>query len=219
MFFNPLLEHAIELSAQWHDQTYRKSRWRELAFDVPDEQGLQVPVMAHVTNVALVVQRAGWDDETVAAAFLHDVLEDANRYGAALRLERLNELFGETVASYVVQVTEQKYDAEGRPRPWRARKEGYLAQLQAGRPNGAAISLADKTHNLWTFSEAISRGIDIFTPAPGRRALSAGPDEQLWFHHAVIDASRAHRDPRLEPMRAELEREIERFTALLAGLV
>jgi (p)ppGpp synthase/HD superfamily hydrolase len=211
VLFNPLIEHAIELSAQWHDRTYRKSRWRDPAFEVPPEEVLHVPVMAHVTVVALTVQRAGWDDATVAAAFVHDVVEDANRFGGAMRLERLVTLLGEAVAARVVEVTEQKYDEAGQPRPWRARKEGYVAQLRRGTPEAMAISLADKLHNLWTINEAIQRGVDVFTPGEGRKALGAPPVEQRWFYEAVFSASLAHSDPRLVPIREAYGREIARF--------
>lgn len=214
MLLSPLIEQAVELSAQWHDRTYRKSRWRDPAFDVPPEEVLRVPVMAHVTAVALAVQRAGWDDATVAAAFVHDVVEDANRFGAVMRLERLAALLGPDVAARVAQVTEQKHDADGRPRSWRARKEGYLAQLRAGTPEGAAISLADKVHNLWTVNRALERGVDVFTSDRDRRGLSAGPEAQRWFHEAVYQASLAYSDPRLAPMRAALREEIGRFVAL-----
>jgi hypothetical protein len=216
VLFSPLLEHAIELSAQWHDRTYRKSRWRDPAFDVPPDDVLGVPVMAHATAVALTVQRAGWDDATVAAAFVHDVVEDANRFGAAMRLEQIAALLGADVAARVAEVTEQKYDEAGRLRPWRVRKEGYLEQLRRGTPEGAAISLADKLHNLWTMNEAIGRGIDVFAAGEGRRPLREGPVGQLWFYQATPEATRHHADPRLEPLRAELAREIDRFAGLTA---
>ncbi len=212
--FSPLIEQAIELAAQWHDQTYRKSRWRDAAFTLPDEEILRVPVITHVTAVALSVQRAGWDDGAVAAAFLHDVIEDANRLRQSLRLEQLQAWMGEDVAALVLEVTEQKVDENGKPRSWRARKEGYLAHLRTGSARSVAISLADKLHNLWTMNQSLELGIDVFTSDAGRKALSAGPDEQRWFHQAVLETSRLHADVRLEPLRAQLEMEVERFTAL-----
>lgn len=216
--FSPLIEHAIELSAQWHDRTYRKSRWRDAAFEVPPEDLLRVPVMAHVTAVALTVQRAGWDDATVAAAFVHDVLEDANHYGDALPREVLARLLGDDVVARVLQVTEQKYDDAGNPRSWRVRKEGYVAQLHHGTAEGAAISLSDKLHNLWSINNALMRGIDVFTSATGRHGLSAGPDAQRWFHRAVLDASHAYDDPRLAPQREALVAELDRFDTLVEGV-
>lgn len=214
VLFSPLIEQAIELSAQWHDGTYRKSRWRDPAFDVPPDELLGVPVIAHVTTVALTVQRAGWDDTTVAAAFLHDVIEDANQYGESLRYGELCALMGQDVADLVQVLTEQKLDAHGQYRTWQAREEDYVAHLPQSPAAAVAISLADKWHNLWTINASLERGINMFEAAPGRRRLSAGPAQQRWFHQAVLTASLSHSDPRLIPLREGLIAEITRFEHL-----
>ena len=214
--FSPLIEHAIELAAQWHDQTHRKSRWRDPAFEIPEEETLRVPVVSHVTNVAMIVQRAGWDDATIAAAYLHDIIEDGNRYGRTLRYEELCALMGREVADRVLEVTEDRCDEDGRPLPWRARKERYVARLHTASDEAVAISLADKLHNLWCINETLLGGIDVFTSGPDHRALSAGPGAQRWFYRAVLDASRTHTDPRLVPLRDRMEQELERFEATTA---
>lgn len=209
--FSPLVEQAVELSAQWHDRTYRKKRWRDAPFEVPAHVILRVPVIAHVTAVAITVQRAGWHDEPVAAAFLHDVLEDANRYGRTMRSEELREALGDTVLQHVLDVTEAQYDDEGEPVEWRARKEGYLAQIRGASPGSAAISLADKLHNLWSINQGLGSGVSVFKEDRYGRGLSYGPAEQLWFHVSVVEATARHDDPRLEPMRARLRQELELF--------
>lgn len=214
MIFNPLVEHAIELAAQWHDVTYRKSRWRDPAFTLPEETVLRVPVIAHVTTVAMTVQRAGWEDEVVAAAFLHDVLEDANRYGEAFRREAMRALLGEEVVALVEIVTEEKQDEAGHWRSWHDRKRDYVAQIRRGVPGAAAISLADKLHNLWSIDESLARGLDVFTPGPNRKALSAGPAEQHQFYHDVLEATTLFDDLRLVPMRTRLQQELKRFEVL-----
>ena len=214
--FSTVVEQAIELSAQWHDQTYRKKRWRDAPFEVPAHEILRVPVIAHVTAVALTVQRAGWDDETVAAAFLHDVLEDANRFGQSMRAEELREALGEGVLKRVRDVTEPQFDAEGQPRPWEDRKKLYLDQIRSGSREAAAISLADKLHNLWSINQGLGRGIDVFRTDEQGHGLSVGPDQQLWFHTAVLDATDAHNDARLGPMRDRLVEELERFRQSLS---
>ncbi len=212
--FSPLVERAIELSAEWHDQTYRKSRWRGYAFDAPPETALHIPVMAHVTAVALTVQRAGWDDETIAAAFLHDIIEDRNRFKGTFTAERLAEVMGEAVTARVLGVTEPKLDEHGAHLPWRFRKEAYIDGLRASSAEAVAISLADKLHNAWTMNQALEAGLDIFSDGPNHRGLSAGPESQRWFFHAVLAASEAFDDARLEPMRARLRDEIVRFERL-----
>lgn len=212
--FSPLVEQAIELAAQWHEGTYRKSCWRDAAFDLPGGEALRVPAMAHVTAVANIVQRCGWGEVAVAAAFLHDTLEDPNRWGGYLPAEALRQTVGEEVTGLVLAVTEQKFDEGGHARTWRERKEGYLAGLRAAPAAALAISLADKLHNLWTMNRALESGIDIFTPAADRRGLSAGPADQRWFFEAVLEVSRIQTDPRFDSLRAALLREMEEFVRL-----
>lgn len=214
--FNPLLERAIELASEWHDGTYRKGRWRPPIFALPDDAPVRVPAMAHVTTVALTVQRAGFDDEVVAAAFLHDSIEDANRTGALLRREVLEDVMGARVTSLVLHVTEPKYDAGGLPLAWQPRKDAYLETIRAAPLEAAAISLADKLHNLWTTNEGLAAGIDVFSTGAGRIGLTSGPEKQRWFYRAVLDATAPHADERLDGIRVALAAEQERFDSLVA---
>lgn len=213
--FSPLIEQAIELAAQWHDGMYRKRRWRDPAFEVPSGATARVPVMAHVTSVAMTVQRAGWDDATVAAAYLHDVIEDANRHGQHLRFEQLRDALGETVAAIVEGVTERMYDADGNRRSWHARKRDYVDQLRVGRVESMAVSLADKLHNLWTINQGLAAGNDVFSRGTNGRGFNAGPEQQLWLHRAVMKAAIRHDDARLDPIQKRLRQEVEQFEAHL----
>ena len=215
--FSPLVERAVEIAAEWHDGTYRKGRWSDPCVVGPGGQPARVPAMAHVTAVAMSVQRAGWSDEAVAAAFLHDVLEDENRHGETMARETLAGLVGDEVTRIVEAVTEPKRDAEGDWLPWRVRKEAYLATLAAGPVEAAAVSLADKLHNVFSMASSLACGIDIFASGPGRRALSAGPEAQRWYFDAVLAATEAHDDPRLVPMRVRLRTEVERFTQAMGA--
>jgi hypothetical protein len=215
--FSPLIELAIELSSEWHQGQHRKGRWRPPTFSY-EEAGadVRVPVMAHLTSVASIVQRAGWPDPVVAAAYLHDILEDKNREGEYYNEADLVETVGEEVAGYVKTLTETKRYPDGSHIPWKERKDEYIAQIRDGSPGAAGISLADKLHNLWTMNQSLDLGINIFADADGRKGLSAGPDQQKWFYTAVLEATRAHGDPRLPPMRGRLDWEIDRFTELTA---
>ena len=221
--FSPLIEQAIELASEWHAGTYRKGRWRPRSFEVPamdpangalkkSEHIPGVPMMAHVTNVAMVVQRAGWEEPVVAAAFLHDLLEDPNSFGQRMSHVRFAELMGNEVATLVATVTEPKWSRDGVPLPWAFRKNAYVEQVAKGPSGAAAISLADKLHNAWSMAQSLEAGIDIFTDGPGRRALSAGPAEQRQFFSAVLDATEQHADERLVPLRTRLREEVIRFS-------
>jgi (p)ppGpp synthase/HD superfamily hydrolase len=215
--FSPHLEHAIELCAQWHDQTYRKSRWRDEAFEIPPEDYLGVPVVAHLTAVALTVQRAGWDDTTVAAALLHDVIEDRNRWRKHLAADELEALIGRDVTALVQHVSERKYDPDGNPRSWRDRKEAYIAGLRTAPDGAVAISVADKLHNLWTINESLRNGTDVFSEEENRRALNGTPDEQLWLVGEVLSIASLREDARFMEIRRQLQEEIDRFRQLTAA--
>ena len=209
--FSPLVERAIEIAAEWHDATYRKGRWSDPVVEHADGSASRVPAMAHVTAVAITVQRAGWGDAAVAAAFLHDTLEDPDRYGRVMTSRALDALVGGTVVRIVEAVTEPKRDASGEWLPWRVRKEAYLDALRAGPAEGAAVSLADKLHNAFSMASSLDAGIDIFADGPGRRALSADADAQAWFFNATLAVTEQFDDPRLVPMRERLAEEVRRF--------
>ncbi len=207
--FSPLVERAIETAAEWHDGTSRKGRSTPPIVTSPDGHASRVPTMAHLATVALTVQRAGWPDEAVAAAFLHDTLEDPNRYGQRLARETLVAVVGERVVGLVEAVSEPQLDADRLP--WRERKDAYLRHVAGGAPAAAAISLADKLHNAHAMASSLEAGVDIFTTTQDRVGLSAGPRDQSWFFRAVLDATRVHGDARLGAMRDRLAAEIERF--------
>lgn len=209
--FSPLVEHAIELASEWHDQTYRKGRWRDTAFAFPEDDFLRTPVMAHLTTVSFTVQRAGWDEVTVAAAFLHDCLEDRNRFRSRWTYEGLRDAIGVDVADLVREVTEPRLAEGGEKLSWEGKKMGYVANLRGNSARAAAISLADKQHNLWNINQTVERGINVFKASGNRRPLSAGPKRQHGFYQAVLQATEHHDDSRLEPLRTALQHEIDRF--------
>lgn len=213
-FFSPLIEKANELAAEWHAGTYRKGRWRLPAFSFPNGDPPRIPTISHVTMVAFTVQRAGWDETTVAAALLHDILEDPNQLGQIMTFEMLSKLMGERVAQLVSEVTEEKTDTHGKKLSWKERKIGYIEGLMQYSVEAAAISISDKIHNLWSLNQSLTEGINVFQSAGHRRGLNAGPEPQRWFYKEVYEATLHHHDERLAPMRQRYLDELEQFQQL-----
>lgn len=212
--FDPVLERATELAATWHSGTYRKGQWRAPVYESEKGRAAPVPVFSHLTAVALTVQRAKWPAVVVAAAFLHDILEDANRRGERMKPETLAARMNDEVATLVQHVTEDSYDASGQKRPWRTRKEAYIAHLKEAPDEAVAISLADKLHNLWTMNQSLDAGLPLFKGGDDFIALSAGPEEQQWFFQSMLRATAEHRDTRLAALRDQLTQEVARFERL-----
>ena len=94
------------------------------------------PYAEHPVTVAETVSAAGFDEEVVAAALLHDIVEDT-----ALGVDELEEHFGPRVARLVEAMTD---DAE----PYKRRKAVHREQISRADTDAAAIYAADKLSNL-----------------------------------------------------------------------
>lgn len=112
-----------------------------------------VPYFTHLEAVAELVVKHGYDDEvTVAAAYLHDLLEDQPAYADELRA-----VMPPVVVETVQVLSETKLDSRGNERPKAERFDDYCAALR--QPTDAArralpISAADKIHNAYSLIEA-----------------------------------------------------------------
>lgn len=149
---------ASELAARAHNDQVRKSG------------GL--PYFTHLEAVARLVEEHGHDDPVViAAAYLHDLLEDRPAFADELRARMPLE-----VVETVEALSEVKHDEQGRRLPKSVRFERYLRGLsQRSRITERAlpISCADKIHNVESLIEAESRGEPLFLK------LNTRPGEQL----------------------------------------
>ncbi len=98
------------------------------------------PYHKHPVAVATTLLEAGVEDEEVlAAAVLHDVIEDTG-WGAA----DLEERFGPKVAGLVLEVTEVTTHADGSRATRKAIEREHLAKAS---PEGQSIKLADMLDN------------------------------------------------------------------------
>jgi GTP diphosphokinase / guanosine-3',5'-bis(diphosphate) 3'-diphosphatase len=98
-----------------------------------------VPYINHLAEVArlLAVATKGADAELVAAGWLHDTVEDT-----ATSREELISIFGNDVASLVMEVTDDK------SLPKAERKRLQVVKTPAKTPRAKMIKLADLTSNL-----------------------------------------------------------------------
>lgn len=184
--FSPLIERAMRVAARSHREQRRKAS--------------DLPYLSHPASVALILLKAGFDDDfLLAAALLHDVVEDTD-YTAA----RLAEEFPPAVVQIVQALSERKTDEQGRKRPWMDRKTEHLRDLAGATVEAKAVMLADKLHNLGCMLLDYEREGESMW---GR--FNAPKAEVFWYHAAMIDAADCG-DPRVARMqqaaRAVLER-------------
>ncbi|HXW00209.1 MAG TPA: GTP diphosphokinase [Anaerolineae bacterium] len=139
------------------------------------------PYFQHSLAVANILAELRMDHETIAAAILHDVLEDT-----PITLEEIETQFGSSVAKLVDGVTKMGQIQEFRGQNKKSKKE--RAQAESLRKMLLAmvddvrvvlIKLADRTHNMRTLAylredkrQRIAREtLDIFAPLANRLGI------------------------------------------------
>jgi (p)ppGpp synthase/HD superfamily hydrolase len=158
-FHSDLLNRAVAFALQHHGAQVRKVDGR-------------TPYVAHLMGVAFLLLRAGYDDQTVAAGLLHDVLEDTE-----VEYDELERAFGARIAEIVQGVTEDKR------LPWEARKQLYVRTVAAAAPEVKAVCAADKINNLCSIAAAhTDRGPAVW------QVFKRGREAQLGFYDATFEA-------------------------------
>lgn len=109
----------------------------------------------HLAEVAWLLQDAGLDPKTVAAGFLHDIIEDCGHTQTQLA----HEIGNANVAEIVKWVSEDKlHPVTGKKQSWEVRNQGYLERLQSAPDNVRALSCADKTSNMRDMNRLLAKG-------------------------------------------------------------
>jgi (p)ppGpp synthase/HD superfamily hydrolase len=178
-----LIIRALELAAQWHEGQWRKH---------PTEQ---IPYIAHPAGVGMLLERAGFGEEVVAAGILHDVIEDCD-----VTPEELSQAMNARIAELVLFVTEPP-----KVRSWRERKDAYLEQLRHAPVEALAIACADHIYNLHSLLQSAKMSENVWS------LFKAAREEKIKYEEAVLATVTA----RLQnPLVDELRQVVEQVRAL-----
>lgn len=171
MTFSNLIERALRVAATAHEGQYRK--------------GSRLPYITHPVAVMLILEQAGFTDpHLLAAALLHDVVEDTVYTAGQLAAE-----FPAPIPEYVAALTERKHDADGAPRSWRNRKEEHLVHVAAAPLPARAIALADKLHNLSTILYDLEQGDSLAARDAIWSRFNAPRADLSWYYRFMIAAA------------------------------
>lgn len=131
------------------------------------------PMIIHPINVANILSEYGYDDNVVAAAYLHDVIEDT-KY---TKEDLLNE-FNDDIVSLVLGATE-----EDKSLSWEERKTITIDKVKYLDLRHKAVVCADKISNL--------EDMRIIFEVRGKKDFSAfkrGFDKQKWYYTEVYNS-------------------------------
>ena len=123
------IEKAIAFAANAHDGTKRKGKNR--------------PYILHPLEVMLIIADYTDDEDVIAAAVLHDTVEDTGVTAEDIRRE-----FGERVSELVAAESENKRRGESSENTWQIRKCETIDHIKAASRDAKLICLGDKLANL-----------------------------------------------------------------------
>lgn len=135
---NELIEKAKEFAIKAHNSITHKRKYTDEPYHV------------HPERVAKLVATITSDEEVIAAAWLHDVLEDVAPKNLNFNENTIRQLFGDRVLQLVLEVTDVSKPENGNRAKRKAIDREHLAKAS---DDGKTIKLADLIDNIIDISE------------------------------------------------------------------
>ena len=158
-----LVSEAIAFAVKAHDGMRRKKS--------------DAPYILHPMEAAVIVGTMTDDQNLIAAAVLHDVVEDAD-----IAMEEIEEKFGKRVRELVDSETEDKRANLPPEETWRIRKEESLVVLKNTDDMGVLmVWLGDKLANM----RSIYRDFLVEGVAMWQRFNEKDVAEQAWYYRTI----------------------------------
>lgn len=135
------------------------------------------PYILHPLEVSTIVGTMTDDKEILAAAVLHDTVEDTDA-----TLEEIREKFGKRVALLVMTETEEKREELPAAQTWELRKEETLLILENTKDIGVKMMwLGDKLSNIRSFRREYEKnGHEIW-----KSLNQKDPAKQAWYYSTI----------------------------------
>lgn len=145
-----------------------------------------VPYILHPMEVAAIVGTMTDDEETLAAAVLHDTIEDAG-----VTQEEIERLFGRRVALLVMTETEHKRPELPADQTWKLRKQETLIMLENTHDLSVKMMwLGDKLSNIRSFYRLYRKmGSDVW-----QMCNQKDPAMQAWYYRTIARCLRDLKD-------------------------
>ncbi len=156
-----MLNKAIQFATLCHSNQKRKAS--------------KIPYITHCLEAGIIASNLTnkgneIDEEIVAAAILHDTIEDA-----LVSYENLKEIFNERIAGLV------RYQSEDKSKDWLTRKEYTIDFINSNKlKNIEILILADKLSNMRSmYRDYKLHGEKLWDK------FNAGKESQYWYYNSI----------------------------------
>lgn len=160
-----LLDRAIVFAVRAHAGTERR--------------GKGFPYIVHPMEAVEIVATMTSDQELLAAAVLHDTVEDTDT-----TLEQLRQEFGQRVAELVASESDIIPEDLSKTESWFARKQDAMQRLAAASRDAKIVALGDKLSNM----RAIARDFAAQGEALWNQFNVRDPKAHEWRYRGLVEA-------------------------------
>jgi myo-inositol-1(or 4)-monophosphatase len=166
-----LLDRAIVFAVQAHAGTERR--------------GKGFPYIVHPMEAMEIVATMTADQELLAAAALHDTVEDTD-----VTVERLRAEFGDRIAGLVAAESDAFVEGVSEEDSWHARKQAAIDRLARAPHDAKMVALGDKLSNM----RAIARDYAVQGDALWNIFHAKDPKDHEWHYRGLAESLRELQD-------------------------
>ena len=166
-----VLDRAIIFAVKAHSGTERR--------------GKGYPYIVHPLEAVEIVATMTKDQELLAAAALHDTVEDTD-----VTVGQIREEFGDRVAELVASESDEMPVGVSEEDSWHARKQAAIDRLSRAGREAKMVALGDKLSNM----RAIARDYAVQGDALWNLFHAKDPKDHEWHYRGLADALRELED-------------------------
>lgn len=151
-----------------------------------NRKGSTLPYILHPLEAGSIAASMTSDEEVIAAAILHDTIEDTD-----VTESDLKKKFGDKVAHIVANESEDKMTHIPKEDSWLLRKQATISHLKkCDDINIKIVALSDKLSNMRaTHREVIKHGKDFW-----KRFNVSDADLQKWYYESFLETCKELKD-------------------------
>ena len=144
-----------------------------------ERRGKGFPYIVHPMEAVAIVSTMTGDQELLAAAALHDTVEDTDVTAADIEAK-----FGRRIAALVAAESDEYTEGVSAEDSWHARKQATITRLAKAGYDAKIVAMGDKLSNM----RAIARDYDEIGDELWQRFHTTDPKDHEWHYRGLAES-------------------------------